>query len=178
MGKGFLEFWLDGSLTHSYQACYGKEQVSGIYADNANWHPCMSTEEKTCPEDDSETQIVISENAASCMLYSIAASSVGSLVLDTTRVNEMFSLTRSDAITMDTRYLGKYLTIIRSRFRSNTPVTMNLSFGNPEVTFEPGRVTVDYSVGMQLKENNSKEFFYDEIKMKTQIDLSASNDEV
>lgn len=93
----------------------------------------MATEDKTCPEENAETQIVISDHAASCMLSSFSDSTIGKIVLDTTRANQMFSLEGTEKITIDSEFLGSYMTIIKNRFPSNTPLTMLITFIEPEI---------------------------------------------
>ena len=68
----------------------------------------MTTEDKTCPEDKAETQIVISEPAASCILKSLSKSKLGQFRLDTASANQMFMLNKDDddLITLDTEFLG------------------------------------------------------------------------
>lgn len=106
IGAGHIEFFLDGSFTHKHEACYGLEP-SPIYADNETWSPCAIAEKgDACPEDESETQFVFSQEIASCMLTSIAASPLGKVALDTAKVNEMFGLTGAEAYVFDSDHLG------------------------------------------------------------------------
>jgi len=54
MGKGYITFFLDGTLTHNFDACNGPNP-SEIYMDNETWTPCLAYEDDDCPLDNSET---------------------------------------------------------------------------------------------------------------------------
>ena len=170
MGLGYITFFLDGSLTHKLAACESYEN-SEIYADNETWKPCMNTEEdfQNCSVDQSETQFVISQEAASCMLYSISHSPIGKLQLNTAKINEMFGLVRDQAYVLNSDTLGKHLSIFRNHIQQVTNLKIELSYGKPKVTFGNSWIKINYYLGMSIKEDkeDAEELFYDEIKMAT-----------
>merc|ERR1712166_1697689 len=100
-------------------------------------------------------------------------SPIGILKLNTNTINQMFELSRDKAYTLDTNTLGKHLSIFRDRFRKNTPLYMELSFGKPKVLFgiNGNDISVSYTVGMSIKpdKDGAKELIYDEFRLTTDL---------
>ena len=107
-------------------------------------------------------------------------SPIGTLKLNTEKINELFGLSAADSFQFDSRTLGKYFTVFRDRFRGKRPLKLELSFGRPEILFGHKRtnVSVTYMVGISISQDihDSKELLYDEFKLTTDLSVSTQND--
>lgn len=120
--------------------------------------------------DASFSQVVISDSLASCILQNFALSRLGSVTLDTDRVNKLFG--RND-IKMDTSFLADslYMTAFKQEIGPKKDLLLDLSIKKPSVQFkgQGANVILKYTLGFDVSQINSdkstKHLIYDEIKM-------------
>ena len=80
---------------------------------------------------------------------------MGTLMLTTDKINEMWELAGEDAIVFDSQFLGKHLAIFEDRLKGqHKPLLVGLRFSQPKLEFKQGGaadISATYKVGISVR---------------------------
>ena len=129
--------------------------------------------------DTSESQIVVSQSAASCMLNAVAKSSLGNLDLNEKRIMQWLNVTD---IKFDTTNMEKHFPILTSKIGKKKPLKIRTSISDVNVilgAFDCD-IHVEYTLklGWYLDLLGSPELLYDEIRMISSFNVKTHDDYV
>jgi len=117
IGEGLMDLFMTGELSYDGIGCE-------IEADPMDF--------VTSKNDAVYSQLVISESAASCIAKSMSRSNIGTLDLDESRMNTLFS--RND-IKLNTTSIAEHIPIFQDKFGKNKPLKIQLGFKEPKILF-------------------------------------------
>lgn len=125
------------------------------------------------------SQIVVSENMASCTLDNFAKSPIGFMEFTSHSMDHMFKMFKNlPKFVLSTETVGKYLGIIKKHAPRNKEMKVMLNFKDIEVKFGEydTDIILSYTTCVKfLLADDDKELMYDEIRMITSG--SVRNDE-
>ena len=83
----------------------------------------------------SNSQLVISEAAASCMANAIARSEIGKIMINKDKIKKMFSSYRLGDYLFTTTSIRKYIPIFERKLGKNMDLHLDLSFKDINILF-------------------------------------------
>lgn len=129
-------------------------------------------------EDPDFTQLVISEAGFSCYLNMLAKTNLGTIDLNTDRMNQMLST--EGVFKFDTVNLGKMMPIVKKLFPGpKKDLRFILNFKDINVLFGQfdTDAIVEYTMLLSIyEESMERELFFDEIRFVTSMDIKSTND--
>jgi hypothetical protein len=159
VGDGFLDLSLIGELIHGNHYCNLKADPLDFDEDNKVF-----------------SQIVVSEDLASCVLENFSLSPIGKVKLDTKRANQLFG--RND-LAIDTSYLASklYMTAFKEMVGPNEDLEIILQILKPTINFKTNpNVIAHFLLGFDvyhIKGSKRDHLMYDEIKMLVTFDAKG-----
>jgi len=150
----------------------GELQYADLHKDDCKWEPKYMPFMEPSGNSTTNSQIAVSENAATCSLNALARSPVGQLRFNEDRLNRMFEMFPGlPHFYMNTTSVGKFIPLFKEKLGRNKPLQLFLDFKNIDVKFGEYDTDVILSytacVSFRLDKPKAKTLFYDELKIVT-----------
>jgi len=129
--------------------------------------------------EDSMSQLVISESAFSCLLHAIAQSPIGNLKLNAHKMNLLFG---RDDLVFGTKSIEPLLPLFAEKLGENVTLECHLHMKDPVAHFSEAGMEVEYTLGMEWyrhlngSQTEMTELMYDEVSMISSLDMETEND--
>lgn len=161
IGQGYMDLFMLGELRYHSEDCGDM-----IVDNNIHFYDLKD-----------QSQWVIGESAASCILSKVAQSEIGKFYVTEEKFNKMF---RVEGYKLNTTSIGQHIKIFEEKIGSDKPLKASIEFKDIKVSF--GKFDVDaifdytmcFSIKMDLL--GARELMYDCIVMTTAANIKADND--
>ena len=121
---------------------------------------------------------MVSESLAECILENFSISPLGTIFLDTEKVNHLFS--RND-LAVDTSYLAEnlFMEAFKDKKGPNVPLDVRLGLKRPMIKFGEGSdILLSYILKFDVYVKDTHEhLMYDELHMVIDLDASTMEDD-
>lgn len=127
-----------------------------------------------------DSQLVISESAASCIANQVAASRIGHIHMDRDKFNKFWGT--GNKLDFTTTSFAGHLPLFQDKIGPNVNITADFNFKDINVQLGRGDsdLTVDYTMGLLVSTHKNgtieEKVFYDEVKMTTTATVRAEDD--
>lgn len=160
IGQGWIDFFINGELLYAGEGC---ELVN----DNLQFSVAGAT----------QSQLVISESAATCIANKMGKSHLGHMVLNSRTVKDFWADPNAN---LTTTSLGKHFPILEKKLGKNRELNGYVTYKDVNVIFGSfdTDVILSYTVSFQLNLDNGDEIIYDELKMVTSAKVRSEDDNV
>lgn len=126
-------------------------------------------------------QMVITEAAASCFVNTVAESRIGTLDLNTDKINQMLGL-QDPSFAFDTNFLEQDIPMFAQKLGKDTALRLKLGFKDVAIQFapnngEPPHIVTNYKMHITfLDDATGQELLYDELPMLTTFNVDDRED--